>query len=232
MKKSKPLSLKYLLYDFIRITAAIPGFIWFRPKRIYESKEAKKIAKGGALIMANHNTLFDPLYLLFGYWKRREHFIAMTELFGSKFSRWVFRYAFLCIEIDRQNFSMTSFKEITDNLKAGNVLTIFPEGKVNENRDGNPQDFKGGMIMMALRGNAPIIPIYVKKKEHFYNRLVFAIGNPVDLKTFKEGGIKTKQDIEEAVEYLKQKEIYLQGLCFKNKKQLDSNVGCNKGVKN
>lgn len=214
MKKSRALSFKYLLYDLIRITAAIPGFIWFRPKRIYESKEAKKTPKGGALFIANHVSLFDPMYLLFGYWKRRQHIVAMSELYSSKINKWLFKNAFLCIEIDRNNFSMGSFKEITDNLKAGNVVTIFPEGRINVEKEG-VQAFKGGMVMMALRGKAPIIPVYIKRRPHFYNRLVFAIGNPIDLNTIKPDGIKSKQDIEFVCDYLKKKEEELEALCSK-----------------
>lgn len=214
MKKSRVLSFKYFLYDFIRLTAAIPGLIWFRPKKIYESKEARKVPKAGALFIVNHVSVFDPMYLLFGYWRRRQHFVAMKELFSKKFSRWIFKYAFLCIEIDRQNFSMSSFKEITDNLKSGNVVTIFPEGKVNENSDGM-QSFKSGMVMMALRGNASIVPIYIKRRQHFYNRLVLVIGNPIDLNSIKPEGIKTKQDIESISKYLEQKEEELEKLCNK-----------------
>lgn len=214
MKKSRVLSFKYLLYDLVRITAAIPGLIWFRPKKIYESKEAKKTPKGGALLMANHISIFDPMYLLFGYWKRRQHIVAMSELYSSKFSRWLFKYVFLCIEINRNNFSMASFKEITDNLRGGNVVTIFPEGKVNAAEEGI-QDFKGGMIMMALRGKARIIPVYIKRRKHFYNRLVVVIGNQIDLNTIKPEGIKTKQDIAFATEYLKKKEEHLESLCIK-----------------
>lgn len=214
MKKSKALSFKYLLYDLIRITAAIPGFIWFRPKHIYESKEARKTPKNGALLIANHISLFDPMYLLLGYWKRRQHIVAMTELFEGKFKRWLFKNAFLTIEIDRNNFSMASFKEITDHLKSGNIVTIFPEGKVNASEEGI-QDFKGGMVMMALRGKAPIVPVYIKRRKHFYNRLVLAIGNPIDLNALKPDGIRSKQDIEFVSEYLRNKEAELEQLCMK-----------------
>ena len=214
MKKSRVLSFKCFLYDLIRISAVVPGLIWFRPKRIYESKEAKKSAKGGALVIANHISIFDPMYVLFAYWKRRQRIVAMSELFSSKFKRWLFKNAFLAIEIDRNNFSMASMKEITDNLKSGNVVTIFPEGKVNESSEGT-QSFKGGMVMMALRGKAPIIPIYIKRRKHFYNRLVFVIGEKIDLNTIKPDGIKTKQDIEFVSEYLKNKEDELEALCNK-----------------
>lgn len=218
MKKSRVLSFKYFLYDFIRITALIPGLIWFRPKWIYESKEAKKGIKGGAIILANHISLYDPMYLHFAYWRRRQRVIAMKELFTNKFNRWLFTKAFRCIEIDRENFSMNSFKEIVDNLKCGNVVSIFPEGRVNVSGE-TINSFKGGLVMMASRGNAPIVPVFIKTRKHFYNRLVFAIGSPIHLDELKQGPIKSTNDVKEILCALENKERELANLTtLKSKK--------------
>ena len=55
MKKEKG-KKSYFFYDFVKITAAIPGLIWFRPKRIYVNENAKKKIKGGALLISNHSS--------------------------------------------------------------------------------------------------------------------------------------------------------------------------------
>ena len=63
MKKAPLLSFRYFFYDFIRLTGW-PLLIFFRPKKIYISKEAKRGFKGGFILMANHNSMKDPFYLI------------------------------------------------------------------------------------------------------------------------------------------------------------------------
>ena len=39
----------------------------------------------------------------------------------------------------------------------------------------------GRMVLMAMRGRAPIVPVYIKRREHWYQRLVMVIGERVDV---------------------------------------------------
>ena len=47
--RAKLFSLRYWFYDFVKLTAALPGLLWFRPKWIYENEAAKKRVRGGAI---------------------------------------------------------------------------------------------------------------------------------------------------------------------------------------
>lgn len=207
MKKNKIFSFKYFLYDFIRITAALPGLIWFRPKRVYVSENAKKKIKGGALIISNHIGMVDPMYLLMAIWQRRQRFIVAKELLEKKFNEFLFKKGFLCIPIDRENFSLSTFKEIVSNLKNGTVVTMFPEGHVNTEKEGI-NNFKSGATLMAYKSDAPIIPVYIKRREHFYNRLVVAFGEPIFVKDI----ITSQKEIDKATAYLYEKEKELEKL--------------------
>ena len=101
-QRAKLFSLKYLVYDFVKVTAALPGLLWLRPRWRYENKEARRRIRGGAVVIANHVGFFDPIYVMFAIWYRRHHFICGKEFFESK-SRWWFEH-FLCIPVDRGNF--------------------------------------------------------------------------------------------------------------------------------
>ncbi|MBQ9414645.1 MAG: 1-acyl-sn-glycerol-3-phosphate acyltransferase, partial [Clostridia bacterium] len=179
-KTHKAWGLDYLLFDFMKVTAALPGLLWFRPRWIYENDAAKKRIRGGALLVSNHDGFFDPLYLQFAVWYRRHHFICSKEFFEGR-AAWMFR-AFHCIPIDRENFQMSSFRGILDHLRAGELVTIFPEGHVNDG-SGEIAAFKSGMVLMAMQSRTPIIPVYLKPRAHWYSRLVFAIGEEVDPNT-------------------------------------------------
>ena len=210
MKKNRAISLKYLAFDIIRVSA-IPGLLWFRPKKYYLHCEDKKRIKGGALIIANHITLFDPMYLMLTIKSRRHHCICMDELFeNKKLKRWVFTKCFLCLPISRKQVTFGQIKDIINCLKAGNLVTMFPEGKIQENKEEGIQSFKSGMVMMAMRGNVPIIPVYIKRRKHFYSRLETAFGTPVDVTKFKKGSSATPEEIDACCHLLEERERELE----------------------
>lgn len=203
--KTRKNPFSYLFYDFVKLTSALPGFIVFRPKRIYENEAAKEKIRGGALIISNHIGFFDPIYLMFAVWYRRHHFICRAEFFKSK-ARLLFK-GFHCIPIDRENFSMDSFRTITAHLTGGKLVSMFPEGHIS----GEQAAFKSGMVLMAVKGGAPIVPVYIKKREHFYNRLTVVIGAPVDAAAFC-GARPAFAKIGELTAYLQTKEDELKKL--------------------
>ena len=210
VKKSKTFSFRYLVNDIMRFLGA-PGLLFFRPKKYYISEKAKKHMKGGVLIVSNHISIHDPMYLMHGIWYRRLRFVAMSELFATKFSRWLFTKIFLCIEIDRNNFNVVDFKNIVGHLKAGEPVAIFPEGHVNMEEKGT-QTFKSGMVVMALRSDCPIVPVYIKRRKHWYSRLVFGIGEPINVKDFCEG-TPNVNDVNKATLFLQEQEAKLAELC-------------------
>ena len=208
-KASNPLfSLKYLVYDFVKVTSALPGLLWFRPKWIFASPAARQRIRGGAIVIANHERFFDPIYLMFAIWYRRHRFVCSKELYNSK-GGWFFR-RFLCIPVDRENFSMSTLRQIAGELKAGSLVSLFPEGHITV-ADGKMDAFKSGMVLMALQGNAPIIPIYMKRGERFYNRLRIAVGEGVDIAA-RYGPRPTMSQIEETAAALQRKEEELKKL--------------------
>lgn len=198
-------SNNYLFYDFVKITAALPGLIWLRPKVIYENESAKAKIKGGALVISNHSGFLDPLYVMFAIPYRRLHFVCGIEFFESR-ARWFFKQ-FHCIPVDRGNFSMDSFRQITQELESGKLVGLFPEGHVNSDA-GNLDTFKSGMVMMALKGKMPIVPVYIRKREKVTDRLVAVIGEPVSVGG-EDGAMPTFAKITEMTALLQKKEQQL-----------------------
>ncbi len=208
---AKLFSLKYLVHDFVKVTAALPGLLWLRPRWKSETGNARKRIRGGAVVIANHAGFFDPIYLMFAVWYRRHHFICGKEFFESK-SRWCFE-EFLCIPVDRQNFNLGSLRQISDELKSGSLVSLFPEGHINDG-SGQMAAFKSGMVLMALQGKAPIVPIYCRPKAHFWNRLTVVIGEPIDI-IARCGKRPSMQQIDEIAAELQRKEEELKQLAYK-----------------
>lgn len=213
--KARFIDLRYILFDTARILGIIPGLIWLRPKWRFESKKAKKFARGGVIFMFNHNGFADPIYDQFAIWYRRQHFVAAKELFNTKAKHVLFTI-FKCIEIDRENFNISSFREITDHLRAGNAVSIFPEGHINGD-DSGVAAFKTGIVMMAARSGSPVVPVYAKPQKKWYKRAVFCIGDPIDIKA-ECGPIPTMEQIEDVSDRFRKIEIKLKSMTEEKQK--------------
>ena len=200
--KEKRKTTNYLFYDFVKITAAIPGLLWFRTKKIYASKRAKEKIKGGALLVSNHSGDIDPIILMFAVWNRRHHFIATTDLFNTKIKRVLFE-AFHCIEIDKDNVSMDAFREIVRQLQNDKLVSIFPEGYLTRNEE--IQKFKSGVVLMAVTAKKPIIPIYIKKRKNFFHRQLVVAGEPINPVEMC-GKMPSLADMEKFSETIREKE--------------------------
>lgn len=208
-KKSK--FARYWFYDFVLFTAAVPGLIAYRPRILYESKEARKRIKGGALLIGNHNGFFDPIYLMFCIYYRRQRFVCTKEFFEGRKAK--FFKAVQCIAIDRDNFGLDSFREIVDTLKMGEVVSIFPEGRIVSE---GAATFKSGMILMAMQSDCPIIPIYARKRKSYWERLTMAVGEPVYVN--QPGKRASMSDIQGITELLQDKEDKLRTLVEERRK--------------
>lgn len=203
--KSKRKLFSYFFYDFVMITAVLPGLLFFRIKKIYVSKKAKQKIKNGALLISNHTTNIDPIVLMFTIWYRRHHFIATKELFDRPFKKFLFTN-FHCIEINRENMSVNSFAKIVSHLKDDKLVSMFPEGHITLTEE--VQKFKSGVVLMAYQSKKPIIPVYVKKRKSFFNRQVVIIGEAINVCELMSK-IPTLKEINKVTEILREKESQL-----------------------
>ncbi len=197
---------RYFFYDLVKVTSAIPGLIWLRPK-VYgiNGKKPKKI-KGGVLISANHMSFEDPIILLCVFWYRHLASLATKDLYKNKMLHFMFN-CMHCIQVDKQNFSMSSLHAVFEYLNDDKAVMIFPEGGVNlHNTEVN--SFKSGAVLMAYRTKKPILPVYLVKPEKGYHRRRVVIGELFDVATAL-GDRPTMQDMARVSEEIRQKELEL-----------------------
>lgn len=70
------------------------------------------------------------------------------------------------------------------------------------------QAFKSGVVLMAHRSGAPVIPLYIAKKEKWYHRQHIVMGQAVDVRQLL-GRIPTVDAIASVSNVLWEKEIEL-----------------------
>ncbi len=209
-KRAPLFSWRYLFYDFVKLTAVLPVLVWLRPKWRYESREARRFIRGGALVVANHASFIDPVCVMTAVWYRRHHFVCLKEFFtGPK--RFLFR-GFRCIPIDREDFSLASLRQIADTAASGRIVSLFPEGHVTRDADSTAA-FKSGAVLMAMQSGRPIVPVYIRPPKRFPERLLIAVGEPVRAEA-PGGGRPNMRQIGEISQRMREKEEALRRLAL------------------
>ena len=151
---------------------------------------AEKMPPRGSLIVAaNHRCYADPVLICMAV-PRRIQWMGKKELFTFPFEK--FFYFIGVFPVDRQKGGRAALKTAIGFLKGGWALGIFPEGT---RRKGYDPDYapKRGVSMLAARGGATILPVFVGRIPSLFERLrggklhVY-IGDPITLDNTESGG--------------------------------------------
>ena len=142
-----------MLYIIVKIL--LTPFFWliYRPKVL---NLGRLFFRGKAILISNHFSLGDPIRLAF-IAPRPIHFMAKQELFNSKLKRF-FLKQLLAFPVYRKQADMLSLKQAMAVLDKNHIFGIFPEGR--RSLTGELDSFEKGAAFLAIRCNAPVIPIY------------------------------------------------------------------------
>jgi len=124
--------------------------------------------EGGALLAINHLSYVD--YLMAGYpgadQGRLTRFMAKQEVFRHAIGGPVMR-SFKHIAIDRAA-GQEGMDEAVRQLKAGELVGIFPEGTIS--RSFLIKDIKTGAVRIAAQADAPLIPVVLWGTQRFLTK--------------------------------------------------------------
>lgn len=113
----------------------------------------------GAIVVCNHVSGLDPL-LVAAALRRPLRFMVAREEYERFGLRWFFRIT-RCIPVDRDSRPEVAFREALSHLQAGEVIMMFPHGKIHLPTD-PPRKLKAGAVRMAALANVPIFPLRVE----------------------------------------------------------------------
>ena len=212
-KHRKPIRPNMFFRTLMRV-ASIPDLIAtdFTCNKIGMEKLGKKEP---CLYLMNHCSFIDPIVIHCLFWKRRIYSLATKDLYDTKLKAWLFHHMH-CIQVDKQNFSLDSFHEVTLQLKRGKIVSIFPEGQMNYAPE-NMLAFKSGIVLMAHKAKVPILPVYLVPPENWHQRRVAVIGEPIDIRSLC-GMIPTMDELNRAADYIHEKEEELKQFYLNSQK--------------
>ncbi len=154
-------------------------------------------AEGPFIIASNHLSWTD-IPLIPAYLKRKVVYMAKEETFLGK-GGWLIRFMG-AFPVKRGEADRQSIRAAGEQLKAGRILGIFPEGTRSRIRQLGKAH--AGLGMIALRSGVPVVPVAIwgseKALKKFRPRVIICYGEPMILTP--KGKKITREDIDEATE--------------------------------
>ncbi len=114
---------------------------------------------GPAVVVCNHVSYMDPI-LLTGAIQRPMRFVMWYRIFQIPLLRYFFQHM-KAIPIagarEDVNIMNEAFEKVDEELAAGNLVCIFPEGGIT--RDGEIQRFRPGIEKVIAARPVPVVPV-------------------------------------------------------------------------
>ena len=166
----------------------------------FEIQGEERVPEKGPLIVAsNHHRFFDPVFVSMAV-PRRLQWMAKKELFVFPLRKFFFFIG--SFPVDREGGGRSALRAALKYLGEGWALGMFPEG--TRQREGASGEAKSGAVMLAVRGRAPVVPVFVDKVPNLNarlrgERLHVYIGNPITIDNTLRGRTAYREAADEVL---------------------------------
>ena len=141
--------------------------------------------RGPVILACNHLAFTDPPLLVAAI-PRPLHFLGKRELFGNPIGRFLM-HGFHVLPYDRSTASTETMRTLLGLLDQDRAVALFPEG--TRSKSHSLQEAQLGIVYLALKSQAPILPVGVTGTEKFRGwrmpfplcRLTASVGPPFTL---------------------------------------------------
>ena len=163
-----------------------------------EIRGMQRVPKSGPLVIAaNHTQYPDPVLVCMAV-PRRMQWMGKKQLFEPPY-RWLFEFIG-SFPVDREGGGRAGIRIALSYLAEGWPIGIFPEGTHKD--DGTGREAKTGAVMLAIRGDAPVLPVFVSKLPGPLarlrgERLRLIVGDPIRMDGNLRGGKAYREAADE-----------------------------------
>lgn len=144
--------------------------------------ENEPSAEDGPYVMiCNHISNADPVFLCSGGTKQQPHFMAKKELFKIPLLKNLLA-ALGAYPVDRKGTDVSTIKKTIQMIKDGKCVGIFPQGHREKGIDPRDAHLKNGAAMIAVKAEATVLPCCIKTKKmkfSFFRRVDVYFGKPI-----------------------------------------------------
>lgn len=176
--------LQKLLYPFLKL--------FYR----FKIENFDGFPEGPTILVANHKSNMDAVLLSVAF-PEQIYWMGKKELFNNKLFGKVLS-ALGVFPVDREGNDLRALKQSLKILKTGKVLGIFPEG--TRVKSYNPQLAKSGVALMASRGGATIVPVYIEGDYKLFKPVTLHVRTPYKLPSGKRSEEEYMRDTKRLME--------------------------------
>ena len=152
---------------------------------------------GPMLVLANHQSLFDPMLASSVLRDRAPRSLAKRSLIdGNGLMGWLIGTAFGSIPIEQGQDDIKAIRAMIRELKQDRVAVIYPEG--GRFADGVVHPFQRGAWVLIKRGGAPVLPVGIagtgniwpagRPRPKLRGRMGMVVGTPIPRQTLLDMG--------------------------------------------
>ena len=179
-----------MFYRFAQLVLRIYFLIYHRVsiRRMAELKEflASLHANGPVILAANHESYLDPPLIGMAF-PQQLRFIAWDGLFKVPvFSSLIRALGAVPVNQENKSSAATLLRQTIGFIEDGFSVLIFPEGR--RSPDGELLPLEGGVALIALKANTPIVPVWLEGTYEAYplsnrfphpGKIIMTFGDPI-----------------------------------------------------
>ena len=190
----EPYRMPTILWELIRVLVRLTSAIMLDVRLVGRQNMPEK----GPVIIASNHLSWTDVPLIPAYLKPKVVYMAKEETFTGKMG-WLVRFLG-AFPVKRGEADRQSLRSAEEQLKAGRMLIMFPEG--TRSRIQRLGQAHAGLGMIALRSGIPVVPVAINGSEKafkkFRPRITITFGEPMLLTP--KGKKITRQDLDEVTE--------------------------------
>jgi 1-acyl-sn-glycerol-3-phosphate acyltransferase len=190
----EPYRMPMIFWRLIRVIVRVIGAIMLDVHTVGR----QNVPETGPLIIASNHLSWADVPLIPAFLKRRVVYMAKEETFKAR-GGWLVRLLG-AFPVKRGEADRQSLRAAEEQLKAGRILSIFPEG--TRSKIHTLGQAHAGLGMIALRSGAPVLPVAIYGSEksftNFRPRITIIYGEPMILTP--KGRKITREDIDQSTE--------------------------------
>lgn len=152
-----------------------PLFFLIHP--VFRTRGRERVPEGACLLCSNHSGMGDPFWLIFAlhpnpmFRSMAKIELMKTPVLGA------FLRSMGVFGVNRGHHDMAAVHQAAEVLKSGQKLLLNPEG--TRVKKGQHVRAKTGAVRLAAQTGAPIVPIYISPRPHWFSPVKVIFGEPI-----------------------------------------------------
>lgn len=172
--------MKSKFYVFIKFIVT-PIVKIFCKVRYHGAENEPRPEEGPYILICNHISNPDPVFLCAGLEHQQPCYMAKKELFKVPLLGGLVK-ALGAYPVNRAGADVSAIKNTISALKQGRCIGIFPQGHREKGKTPMEANLKTGAAMIAVKSQATVFPAYIRTKDNkfkLFRRIDIYYGKPI-----------------------------------------------------